>query len=223
MKKVLYIILVSGFSLILIACAEKEESTTTDTAAITSSDDSSDDSSITSGSTTTATGSISVGSESLTGSYSSSCLTTDREGTTLSSSVSGGSLPSNTIAMKYYLIVTSSSSLEFSEYFYSDASCLTSNVSVAEIWTYFSVDNASGSNYLITYTRYSTSFISYDTTAKTFLDTAFETTTTIGTAHTVLNDSPRKDIIYVSSNSVKIGQSSSSDHPSSVYDTEMTK
>ena len=202
----LFIALTISFS----SCSkdDDEESTTTPT---------------TSGSTTTATGSISVGSESLTGSYSSSCLTTDRAGTTLSSSVSGGNLPSNTTAMKYYLIVTSSSSLEFSEYFYSDASCLTPNISAAEIWTYFSVGSASGSNYLITYTRYSTSYISYDTTAKTFLDTAFETTTTIGTAHTVLSDSPRKDIIYVSSNSVKIGQSSSSDHPSSVYDTEMTK
>ena len=46
MKKVLYIILVLGFSLTIISCAEKEESTTTDdTPANTSSDDSSDDSS----------------------------------------------------------------------------------------------------------------------------------------------------------------------------------
>ena len=41
MKKVLYIILVLGFSLTIISCAEKEESTTTDTPANTSSDDSS--------------------------------------------------------------------------------------------------------------------------------------------------------------------------------------
>ena len=45
MKKVLYIILVLGFSLTIISCAEKEESTTTDTPANTSSDDTSDDSS----------------------------------------------------------------------------------------------------------------------------------------------------------------------------------
>ena len=46
MKKVLYIILVLGFSLNILSCAEKEESTTTDdTPANTSSDDSSDDSS----------------------------------------------------------------------------------------------------------------------------------------------------------------------------------
>ena len=43
MNKILKIILVSGFSLTIISCAEKEESTTTtDTAAITSSDDTSD-------------------------------------------------------------------------------------------------------------------------------------------------------------------------------------
>ena len=94
---------------------------------------------------------------------------------------------------------------------------------MAELWTYFSVDNASGSNYQISYTRYSSSYIPYDTTAKTFLDTQLETATTIGTAHTVIENSSKKNIIYVSSNSVKIGQSSSSDHPSSVYDTEMTK
>ena len=41
MKKVLYIILVLGFSLTIISCAEKEESTTTDTPANTSSDNSS--------------------------------------------------------------------------------------------------------------------------------------------------------------------------------------
>jgi hypothetical protein len=62
---------------------------------------------------------------------------------------SGGNIPSNTKALKYYLIVTSSSSVEFSEYFYSDASCSTSNVSAAELWTSFSVDNASGSNYQV--------------------------------------------------------------------------
>ena len=138
----LFIALTISFS----SCSkdDEEESTTTPT---------------TSGSTTTATGSISVGSESLTGSYSSSCLTTDRTGTTVASMASGGYLPSNTIAMKYYLIVTSSSSVEFSEYFYSDASCSTSNVSMAELWTSFSVDNASGSNYKITYTLYSSSVL----------------------------------------------------------------
>ena len=213
----LFITLTISFS----SCSkdDEEESTTTTTTTTTT----------TSGSTTTATGSISVGSESLTGSYSSSCLTTDRTGTTVPSS---SDLPSNTKALKYYLIVTSSSSVEFSEYFYSDASCSTSNISMAELWTYFSVDNASGSNYKITYTKYSSSYTPYDTTAKSFLDTSLDNTTTatgpfitttIGTATTILNDSPRKDIIYVSSNSVKVGNSSASDYPSSVYDTEMTK
>ena len=201
----LFITLTISFS----SCSkdDEEESTTTPT---------------TSGSTTTATGSISVGSESLTGSYSSSCLTTDRTGTTVPSS---SDLPSNTKALKYYLIVTSSSSVEFSEYWYSDASCSTSNVSMAELWTSFSVGAASGSNYKITYTLYSSSYTPYDTTAKTLLDTAFTTTTTIGTAHTVIENTSLKNIIYVSSNSVKIGpsNSSASDYPSSVYDTEMTK
>ena len=207
----LFITLTISFS----SCSkdDEEESTTTPTTT-------------TSGSTTTATGSISVGSESLTGSYSSSCLTTDRTGTTVASMASGGNIPSNTKALKYYLIVTSSSSVEFSEYFYSDASCSTSNVSAAELWTSFSVDNASGSNYQITYTLYSSSYTPYDTTAKTLLDTQMSTATTIGTAHTVIENSSKKNIIYVSSNSVKIGpsySSSASDYPSSVYDTEMTK
>ena len=206
----LFITLTISFS----SCSkdDEEESTTTPTTT-------------TSGSTTTATGSISVGSESLTGSYSSSCLTTDRTGTTVASRASSD-LPSNTKALKYYLIVTSSSSVEFSEYFYSDASCSTSNVSMAELWTSFSVDNASGSNYQITYTLYSSSYTPYDTTAKTLLDTQFTTTTTIGTAHTVIENTSLKNIIYVSSNNVKIGPpylSSASNDPSSVYDTEMTK
>ena len=169
----LFITLTISFS----SCSkdDEEESTTTPTPT-------------TSGSTTTASGSISVGSESLTGSYSSSCLTTDRTGTTVASMASGGYLPSNTIAMKYYLIVTSSSSVEFSEYFYSDASCSTSNVSMAELWTSLSVGSASGSNYKITYTLYSPRYTPYDTTGKIFLDTAFETTITIGTAHTVIEN-----------------------------------
>ena len=208
----LFITLTISFS----SCSkdDEEESTTTTTTTTTS------------GSTTTASGSISVGSESLTGSYSSSCLTTDRTGTTVASMVSGGNFISALKALKYYLIVTSSSSVEFSEYWYSDASCSTSNLSMAELWTSFSVDNASGSNYKITYTLYSSSYTPYDTTAKTFLDTQFTTTTTIGTAHTVIENTSLKNIIYVSSNSVKIGPaylSSSSNNPSSVYDTEMTK
>tara|TARA_B100000470_G_scaffold166118_1_gene130706 strand:+ start:226 stop:660 length:435 start_codon:yes stop_codon:yes gene_type:complete len=144
----------------------------------------------------------------------------------VASMASGGNFVSNAKALKYYLIVTSSSSVEFSEYWYSDASCSTSNVSMAELWTSFSVDNASGSNYKITYTLYSSSYTPYDTTAKTFLDTQFTTTTTIGTAHTVIENTSMKNIIYVGSNNVKIGPpylSSSSNNPSSVYDTEMTK
>ena len=68
MKKFLYIILVSGFSLTIISCAEKEESTTTDTTT-TSEDDSENDSSDDASSLVVTMASLTIGSQTYTNAF----------------------------------------------------------------------------------------------------------------------------------------------------------
>ena len=113
MKKVLKIILVSGFSLTIISCAEKEESTTTtDTAAITSSDDTSDDSS----SAVVTMASLTIGSQTYTNAFQ-----------TVADGCQDTELTDNSNSDKIYYLTTmvyyDNKSLAYSAPFYKDSSC----------------------------------------------------------------------------------------------------
>jgi len=114
MKKVLYIILVSGFSFILISCAEKEESTTTDTAAITSSDDTSDNSSDDSSSAVVTMASLTIGSQTYTNAFQAAAC----QDTSLTEISSGNKI--------YYLeriVYYDNKTLSKLAPFYKDSSC----------------------------------------------------------------------------------------------------
>ena len=116
MKKVLYIFLVSGFSLILISCAEKEESTTTDTAAITSSDDTSDDTSDDSSGGVLTMASLTIGSQTYTNAFQ-----------TVADGCRDTELTDNSNGDKIYYLTTivyyDNKSLANSALFYKDSSC----------------------------------------------------------------------------------------------------
>ena len=112
MKKVLYIILVLGFSLTIISCAEKEESTTTDTTAVTSSDGTSDDSS--GGVLTMA--SLTIGSQTYTNAFQT--VADGCQDTEMTDNSNGDKIYHLT-TMVYY----DNKSLAYSAPFYKDSSC----------------------------------------------------------------------------------------------------
>ena len=110
MKKLLYIFLVSGFSLTIISCAEKEESTTTttDTTTTTSSDDSS--------STVVTMASLTIGSQTYTNAFQS--VTDGCRDTELTDHSSGDKI--------YYLttlVYYDNNTLAESAPLYTDSSC----------------------------------------------------------------------------------------------------
>ena len=116
MKKVLYIILVLGFSLTIISCAEKEESTTTATAAITSSDDTSDESSDNSSSAVVTMASLTIGSQTYTNAFQT--VADGCQDTEMTDNSNGDKIYHLT-TMVYY----DNKSLAYSAPFYKDSSC----------------------------------------------------------------------------------------------------
>ena len=87
MKNVLYLLtLIFGTAAFIGSCAKDDEDTTTTASAITAS--------------STVSGSITVGSETLSGTYSTSCLTAG-----VSSMASSGSVPSDTKALAWIFVV----------------------------------------------------------------------------------------------------------------------
>ena len=90
MKKLLFwIVLIVGIVVLLGSCAKKDDDSTTTAAAVTS---------------TTASGSITVGSETLSGTYVSACW--DGDGL-VAAAANGVNLPSDLVAMRNVLVVTS--------------------------------------------------------------------------------------------------------------------
>lgn len=117
MKKLLFwILLISGTALILGSCAKKEESD--DAASATE----------TAGTGTTASGTIS-GIENLTGTFNMSFNGEEPSGGCISNSTAiaalSSLLPSNTLAFKNQINITSSTTWAQSMQYYSDASCAT--------------------------------------------------------------------------------------------------
>lgn len=117
MKKLLFwILLISGTALILGSCAKKEESD--DAASATE----------TAGTGTTASGTIS-GIENLTGTFNLSFNGEEPSGGCISNSTAiaalSSLLPSNTLAFKNQINITSSTTWAQSMQYYSDASCAT--------------------------------------------------------------------------------------------------
>jgi len=188
----LWIVLI-GLTLVISSCGKKEE--------ISDDDDSS---CVTS---TTASGSITVGSETFSGVYAAECITED--------------LPELLKGIKFVYVVTGDSTFSEEIHLYDDTSCST----VSGYWkngrASVTVGAASGSYYRVDYTKSTIKLLANTTTAESILEGVFggNVNLTVGEEYS-LSDSgeARKNLIYVTSNTVKLGDDSSSDYPSDVSD-----
>ena len=133
MKNLLFLLaLICGTVALIGSCAKKDENATTattTTALVAAS---------------TASGSITVGSETLSGTYATSCLTAG-----VSDLVSSNSVPSDTKALAWLFVVTGNDNITEELHGYTDTTCTTKNYHSNLVYDNVSVGSASGSNYQV--------------------------------------------------------------------------
>ena len=213
MKKLLFwMVLIIGIVVLLGSCAKKdEESTTAAATTFTSS--------------TTAAGSITFGSETLSGTYVSACSNNP----VIATVAALGLLPPDLVAMRNVLVVTSDTSISEETHAYSDATCSTLSYYSKDGNTSFTVGDASGDNYKVTYTettfkmkvgttaaetwweaRYTAAGVSIDLTVDTELSGT-------GSGKNYLN------LFNVTSTTVTIGEDDNETQPTAMDSEVMTK
>ena len=174
-------------------------------------------------STTTASGSITVGSETMSGVYATECYTS-----ALSTLISAGRVPSDTASYGFMTVVTGSDNISEESQFFTDSSCTTNSLLMKTQYDNVTVGSASGSNYPLTLTKARSLITAGTTDGKTMIEAMYGgfITVTVGTEYTDTyagSTNPRYNLINLSSTTLYMADESSSETPSSVGDTAMTK
>ena len=198
MKKiVLWLAFIVGILALIGSCAKKDEESSTAAAAASTS--------VTS---TTASGSITVGSETLSGTYVSECNTTE-----FAAAAGTSMFPSDVKSGKTVIVVTSDTTISDEMLMYTDTSCSTPTSYTKNGNTSVTVGVASGSNYLVTYAS-STYKVQADTTvAETHLEAFLLAATgsavdlTVGTEHSMSGSgNTYKNVWSVTSTTIQTGE-----------------
>ena len=209
MKKLLFwMVLVVGTVVLLGSCAKKEE---TDDAATTSC-----------ATDTTASGSITVGSETMSGVYLSTC------DTGFAASAGTAIFPSDVKSGYMALVVTGDAAISEEFLMYTDTTCSTPSLTFKNGRTDFTVGSASGSNYAVTYTASAVKVKPSTDVAKSHMD-AFSTNTgqsltfTVGSETTETDSGDTKyNLVSVTSTTVQTGDSSDNATPTSLDDGSLS-
>ena len=156
MKNIIsFIVLICSVAVILTSCSKDEESTTAATT--------------TSKTTTTPSGSITMGSYTASGVYLSSCFS----GSSVSTLVSAGSLPSDAQSFGFAFVVTGDDSFTSETHVFTDTGCTTSTYISKLLRDNVTVGTASGANYPVTYNDQGSKLTVNTTTAETWLETLY--------------------------------------------------
>ena len=171
MKKILFwMVLIVGMVVLLGSCAKKDDSSdTTATTATTATTYVSTN--------TTASGSLTVGSETMSGTYASAC------NTSVNIMIAGGYLPSDAKAWGGVVVVSGNDNLTQETVSYTDTSCTSVSHRIRTIYDNITVGSASGSNYPLTMDKAGQGFLVATTTAETWLEALFlnQINLTVGT------------------------------------------
>ena len=169
MKKLLFwMVLIVGIVALIGSCAKKEDGST-DTTATTATTYVSTD--------TAASGSLTVGSETMSGTYASAC------NTSVNIMIAGGYLPSDAKAWGGVVVVSGNDNLTQETVSYTDTSCTSVSHRIRTIYDNITVGSASGSNYPLTMDKAAQGFLVATTTAETWLEAMFlnQINLTVGT------------------------------------------
>ena len=202
MKNFLLIIILS---LILFSCGEKEEAEDDTASAIEAS--------------STASGSITVGSETLSGTYATSCQTAG-----VSSMASSGSLPSDTKALAWIFVVTGNDNVTEELHGYTDITCTTKNYHNNLTYDNVSVGSASGSNYQVLQLYNEVELLAKTTAAKTWMATTYSVTLTLETElKTSVGPLQAYGLWNLSGTTFQKALTSTSGYPTSLWSIPYTK
>ena len=212
MKKLLFwMFLIVGIVVLLGSCAKKDEESTTATTTFTSS--------------TTAAGSITFGSETLSGTYVSACSNNP----VIATVAALGALPSDLVAMRNVLVVTSDTSISEETHAYSDATCSTLSYYSKDGNTSFTVGDASGENYKVTYTETTYKMMVGTTAAETWWEARYTAAgvsidLTVGTELSGSgNGKNYLNLFSVTSTTVQHGDDDNETYPTEMDSLVMTK
>ena len=204
MKNIIsFIVLICSVAVILTSCSKDDESTTAATSCATD---------------TTASGSITVGSETMSGVYLSTCNTgfADMAGQQI--------FPSDVKSGYTALVVTGDAAISEEFLMYTDTTCSTPSLTFKNGRTDFTVGSASGSNYAVTYKASAVKVKPSTDVAKSHMD-AFATSTgqsltfTVGSETSVTDSGSTKyNLVSVTSTTVQTGESSDNATPISTDD-----
>ena len=209
MKNLLFLLaLICGTVALIGSCAKKDENATTattTTALVAAS---------------TASGSITVGSETLSGTYATSCITA-----AVSELVSSNSLPSDTKALGWLFVVTGNDNVTEELHGYTDTTCTTKNFHTNLMYDNVSVGSASGSNYQVIQFNNAVSLLANTTAADTWIETQFSVTLTVGTEYIKTSGSSIKyyGLWNLSGTTFQRGLQSTSAYPTELWDIPYTK
>ena len=195
MKYMKYIFPIMILSFVLLSCAKKDDDSKTATTYSTSK------------SGATASGTITIGSDTISGTYATACF-----------SSSDSSAPSDATMIGFVAVVTGDQKFTRETNFYTDSAC----TSLSLGW-YYNNDNvtlgdASGSDYKVDYIQDNQTFMAATTAGKTHIDGIFSSCcsvdVTVGTATVITSNTALYNLIRVSGGKLYIGSQSSSAYPS---------
>ena len=211
MKKLLFwMVLIVGIVALIGSCAKKDESTTAASTSVTS---------------TTASGSITVGSETLSGTYVSTCNTTQ-----FAAAAGTSVFPSDVKSGRTVIVVTSDTAISDEMFMYTDTSCSTPTAYSKNGRDNVTVGAPSGSNYKVTYVS-STYKVQADTTvAETHLEayllaaTGSAVALTVGTEISISGSGNlKKNLWSVTSTTIQTGEDDEDTYPTEMDSMVMTK
>ena len=199
--------LICSIAVILTSCSKDDDAASTASSCVTN---------------TTASGSITVGSETMSGVYLSTC------NTGIAASAGTQIFPSDVKSGYMALVVTGDAAISEEFLMYTDTTCSTPSLTFKNGRTDFTVGSASGSNYAVTY-KASTVKIKVSTdVAKSHMD-AFATSTgqsltfTVGSETSVTDSGSTKyNLVSVTSTTVQTGDSSDNATPTSLDDGSLS-
>jgi hypothetical protein len=208
-KTLIYFTLIVGITAIIGACNSEE-----DEEASTSSSSCATD--------TTASGSITIGSETMSGVYLTQCVD-------ISSNAGQQIFPSDSKSGKKAVVVTGDAAISEEFLIYTDAACSTPSLTWKQGRTNFTVGSASGSNYAVTYTASTLKIKPSTDAAKTMMDSLATSgghswSFTVGTETTVNEQGNTKyNLFYVTSTAIKTGDADDNATPSELDNIDITK
>ena len=166
-----------------------------------------------------ASGSLTVGASTVSGTYTTPCF----YGSSVDTLTANGFLPSDTKAFGFVFVLTDNDNATREYILFTDTSCTDVNFLEEQLFDNLSIGDQSGSNYKFDFTLKKMKFLAKTSAAKTWADSNYSTEFTIGTKVVTDNNTAYKSLINVSGDTIKTASPNTSSYPTEVSSIEYVK